>query len=135
MCAGPSASPALTVDGTWSPCSGLQTARERGSEAVEAGRFVLLRLQFVSFFQSQREFFPSFWPQKQTTVRFSFFPNGAPHPKETSGCSGKNLRQRSEMGLGSAAYYLGCLEGKGETTSPLRPSVSLSVKWMIVPTA
>ena len=53
MCAGPSASPALTVDGTSSPCSGLQTARGRGSESVEAGRFVLLRLQFVSFFQSQ----------------------------------------------------------------------------------
>lgn len=104
MCAGPSASPALTVDGTSSPCSGLQTARERGSESVEAGRFVLLKLQFVSFFQSQREFFPSLWPQKHTTVRFSFFPNGAPHPKETSACSGKNLRQRSEMALGSATY-------------------------------
>lgn len=98
QCAGPSAFPALTVDGTSSPCSGLRTAR---GEAVEAGRFVLLRLQFVSFFQSRREFFPFFWPQK-LQLGSVFFPNGAPHPKEASGCSGKNLRQRPEMALGSA---------------------------------
>lgn len=66
---------------------------ERGSEAVEAGRFVLLRLQFVPFFQSRRGFFPSFWPQKQTTIRHRFFPYGAPHPE------GGILIQWKELGL------------------------------------